>query len=109
MFYFFFYYPLCLDVRSSRPVWMTWALITLAVLGFGAIALALPSVTEPRERGFRCETVIVTTWSGCSRPRPTMSCKSPCSEDEEVNSAATIVEPASVARPFHRTDNFRWS
>ena len=42
VFYFFFYYPLGLDVRPTRPVWLTWSLAGTALLLF-AVAQWDPS------------------------------------------------------------------
>jgi membrane associated rhomboid family serine protease len=39
MLYFFFYYPLGLDLRGTRQVWMSWALIVASGVGFLAAAL----------------------------------------------------------------------
>ncbi|HZM17223.1 MAG TPA: rhomboid family intramembrane serine protease [Candidatus Krumholzibacteria bacterium] len=39
MFYFFFYYPLGLDVRPTRPVWLTWSLAGTALLLFAVTLL----------------------------------------------------------------------
>ncbi|MFQ5599450.1 MAG: rhomboid family intramembrane serine protease [Candidatus Krumholzibacteriia bacterium] len=34
MFYFFYYFPLGMDVRLRRPVWATWVLLVACVFGF---------------------------------------------------------------------------
>lgn len=41
MFYFFFYYPLGLDVRTRGTLWVTWGLVGASFLGF-AVAMLVP-------------------------------------------------------------------
>ncbi len=39
MFYFFFYYPLGLDVRARGTLWVTWGIVGASFLGFAAAML----------------------------------------------------------------------